>query len=205
MPEVKAAAWEVPLPRNRRGAGRRSVTTAVGFSSSISEPGARRLTRERPGAMRSGLRVALPRLEKVATVSSLRSSVPWWSAAPTAIDVGVDGRVGECLGAGCRRCRRRRPRRCRSPGVLDGVGEGVDEVGLGAVGAVGEVEDPDVEAGVVAVGDDPVDGRDDLGDIDGAVAVGDLDAEQVGVGGDADELLLSCRGRCPSPRGRVRR
>ena len=82
-PETTAAAWEVPLPRKKRAG------VVVDHGPRVARrrcrsPGSRRLTIERPGATRSGVRVALPRLEKVATVSSLRSSVPWWSAAPTA-------------------------------------------------------------------------------------------------------------------------
>src|SRR5207302_2542458 len=49
-----------------------------------------------------------------------------------------------------------------APGVLDRGGQGVELVGLQAVGAEGEVEDADVEAGVVAMLVDPVDGRDHL-------------------------------------------
>ena len=69
-------------------------------------------------------------------------------------------------------------------------GERVEPVVLHAVGAEGQVEHPDVQAGVVAVLHDPVDGGDDLGDVDGAVGGGHLDVDDAGVGGDADEVLV---------------
>ena len=56
-----------------------------------------------------------------------------------------------------------------APRLLHGVGQRVEPVVLGAVGAVGEVEDPDVESGVVAVLHDPVDGGDDLRHVGRAV------------------------------------
>ena len=72
-----------------------------------------------------------------------------------------------------------------APGVLDGGGERVDLVGLDAVGAVGEDHDPDVHAARVAVLDRPVDGGDDLRDVDGAVSGADPDVDDAGVGGEA--------------------
>ena len=65
---------------------------------------------------------------------------------------------------------------------------GIVDVVLGAVGVVGEVEDPDVQPVGVAVLDDPVDRCDHLRDVDGAGVVGDLDAHDPGVGGDPDEV-----------------
>ena len=56
------------------------------------------------------------------------------------------------------------------------------------VRAIGEVEDADVQAVVVFVLNDPVDGGDDLGDVGPAVGRRDLDAEDLGRPG-------RCRGR----------
>src|SRR5919197_1399187 len=58
-----------------------------------------------------------------------------------------------------------------------------------AVPAVGPAEHPDVQPGVGAVRDRPVDRGDDLGDVDGAVRRGDLHVDQLRVRGDADEVL----------------
>ena len=68
------------------------------------------------------------------------------------------------------------------PRLLDGEGQGVDPVPLRRVRAVGQVEDADVQAVVIAVLDDPVDRRDDLRDVRPAVGRGDLDAHDVRVG-----------------------
>ena len=62
---------------------------------------------------------------------------------------------------------------------------------LGAVGAEGQVEHPDVEAVGLPVRDHPVDGGQHLADVGGARGVGDLDADQPGVGRHADEVLLA--------------
>ena len=73
------------------------------------------------------------------------------------------------------------------PGVLDGAGQRVDLPRLRRLGAVGQVDHPDVHAVVVAVLDDPVEGGDDLGDVGAAVAGADLHVEQLGVRRDAGE------------------
>ena len=76
-PETTAVASEVPLPRNQR-----LPTSAVEpYSSSITDPGSRRLSIEVPGATRSGLRLEPPALEKGATASV--DPLPW--LAPTAM------------------------------------------------------------------------------------------------------------------------
>src|SRR3712207_9296806 len=64
---------------------------------------------------------------------------------------------------------------------------------LGRVGAVAEVDHPDVEVAVVAVLHDPVEGGDDLGDVGGAVGGAGLDAHDAGLGGDADADRKSTR------------
>jgi hypothetical protein len=75
-PETTAVDSEVPLPRNQR-----LPTSAVEpYSSSITDPGSRRLSIEVPGATTSGLRLELPALEKGATPRLL--PLPW--LAPTA-------------------------------------------------------------------------------------------------------------------------
>src|SRR5205823_4737399 len=53
---------------------------------------------------------------------------------------------------------------------------------LGRVGAEREVED--LDAVVVAEGDGPLDGGQDVGDVTGAVCTGDLDRDELGLGGD---------------------
>ena len=74
------------------------------------------------------------------------------------------------------------------PGSLDGVREWVAEVGLGGVGAVREVEDPDIEPVVGLVLDDPVDRGDDLGDVRPSVGNTDLEAHDARIGRDAEEV-----------------
>ena len=54
----------------------------------MKDPGARRLTSERPGATRSTPRALLPRLLNSATVSSPVVKVPCGSLAPTAMTKG---------------------------------------------------------------------------------------------------------------------
>jgi hypothetical protein len=71
------------------------------------------------------------------------------------------------------------------PRLLGRVGEWIHRVQLRAVGPVGEVQDPDVQTGVLGVLDDPIDGGDHLGDIGAAVCRADLDADDPGIGGDA--------------------
>ena len=73
--------------------------------------------------------------------------------------------------------------------LLGGEGERVDGVGLGAVGAEGEVEDADVQAVVGAVLDRPLDAGDHLGDVAVALGVGHLDAHDPRVRGHAHEVL----------------
>ena len=80
-PVTTAAAWEVPLPRKKRP----PTVAVLPNCPSSAEPGSRRLAMWVPGATRSGLRVALPLSEKVATVSSEVSAVPLVSTAPAAI------------------------------------------------------------------------------------------------------------------------
>jgi hypothetical protein len=77
-----------------------------------------------------------------------------------------------------------------APRHLRGVGEGVELVVLHAVGAEGQVEDPDVHARVVPVLHHPVDRGDDLRHIGGAIPVGDLHADDPGAGRHADEVVL---------------
>ena len=72
------------------------------------------------------------------------------------------------------------------PGHLGGEGQRVVLIALGAVGAERKVEDPDVDAVVVAVLDDPADRRDDLGDINRAAGRPDLDVDDPRVGRDAE-------------------
>src|SRR4051794_37901325 len=73
------------------------------------------------------------------------------------------------------------------PRVLHRGGERVELVALHTVGAVGQVDDTDVHAVVVAVLHDPVDAGDDLADVDGAVVRTDLHTQQLRAGGDALE------------------
>ena len=68
------------------------------------------------------------------------------------------------------------------PRHLGGVREWIHGVGLHAVGAVGEVQDPDVHVGVVRVLHDPADCGDHLGDVGPAVRRSDLQADDPGVG-----------------------
>ena len=68
------------------------------------------------------------------------------------------------------------------PCLFDGKGQGVDAVPLRRVRPIRQVEDPDVEAVVVAVLDDPVDGCDDLRHVGAAVGGGDLQADDSRVG-----------------------
>ena len=99
-------------------------------------------------------------------------------------DERVPGRVGEPgLGDEPAVAGRRHHEDPVLPGLLDGVGERVDRAVLGRVGAVGEVEHPDVHPVVVLVLHDPVDGRDHLGHIDAAVGVGNLEGDDAGIGG----------------------
>src|SRR5581483_5129466 len=77
-----------------------------------------------------------------------------------------------------------------APRHFGGVREGIVQIALCRVGAEAEVEHADVEAVVRAVLHDPVDGGDDLGDVDGATRVGDLDVEQSSVGGQAVVLTV---------------
>ncbi len=79
-PETTAAACEVPLPRKNR-----SPTRAAGWSTSMREPGSRRLMTDVPGATRSGRRAASPRLDQAATTSSSPETVPRESPPATAI------------------------------------------------------------------------------------------------------------------------
>ena len=174
-PETTAAACDVPLPRMKR-----SPSAAIdAYCSSIVEPGTRRLAMRAPKATTSGLRlvssVMSPRLEKDATASSVNTSVPRVSAAPTATTNGsragvVRPGLSRLPGRARRRCPRHDDHDAGLPGGLDGVRQGADLARLHGVGAVGEVQHADVQAVVAAVGDDPVDRGDDLRDVDGAVA-----------------------------------
>ena len=60
------------------------------------------------------------------------------------------------------------------PGAFDRVGQRIEHIVLGAVGAERQVEDANVEAVAVAVLDDPVDRGDDLGDVGHAVGGANL-------------------------------
>src|SRR3954451_8475009 len=85
-PDVTAAAKDVPDPLKYA-----SPTRPVGNWVSIVDPGARRETTDRPGAIRSGLAKPSPvgpTPEKPGTVSSLRPVVPASSTAPTVITSG---------------------------------------------------------------------------------------------------------------------
>src|SRR5262249_37147017 len=76
-----------------------------------------------------------------------------------------------------------------APGALGGVGEGIDDVLLDAVGAEREVQHADVHAVVVAVLDHPVDAGNDLRHVGDAVAAGGLDVNDARVGRDAIEVV----------------
>ncbi len=86
-PLVMAALNEVPDPLKLA-----SPTRPVGNWVSMVEPGARRLTTERPGTTRSGLNQPSakvgPTLEKSVTVSSAVETVPWSSVAPAVMIIG---------------------------------------------------------------------------------------------------------------------
>ena len=82
----------------------------------------------------------------------------------------------------------------RLPGVLDRVGQRVEARRLGRVGAVGEVQHPDREAGVVGVLHHPVDRGDHLGHVAAAVAGGHLERDQPGVRRDPGEPSGGRRG-----------
>ncbi len=107
---------------------------------------------------------------------------------PDRHEVAIDGRVGQrggvvhvaleaVVAAG------RDDEDARLPGLLGRVGERVDRGGLGAVGAVRQVDDPDVQVVVVAMLDDPVDRGDDLADVHPTVGDADLDRHDPGVRG----------------------
>ena len=76
------------------------------------------------------------------------------------------------------------------PSLLDRKRQGVERGGLSGVGPERQVDHADVHPVVVLVLDDPVDGSNDLGDVHGAVVTRDLDVDDAGVGGDADELAV---------------
>ena len=82
-----AALNEVPDPTKLAGPIR-----AEGLAVSTVDPGARRLTTERPDATRSGFSQPStevgPTLENAVIVSSDGSAVPWSSRAPTVITSG---------------------------------------------------------------------------------------------------------------------
>jgi hypothetical protein len=77
------------------------------------------------------------------------------------------------------------------PGLLGGVRQRVELVGLHRVRAQREVEDADVHPVVVRVLGHPVDARDHLRDVGGTGGRTDLDAHQASLGGDA---LVAVRG-----------
>lgn len=81
-PETIAAACDDPLPLRKRGV---VPTRAMGLASSTELPGSRRLTIDLPGATMSGCLIELPRDCHDGMESSLGSSVPLVSSAPTAI------------------------------------------------------------------------------------------------------------------------
>src|SRR4051794_16830195 len=74
------------------------------------------------------------------------------------------------------------------PGLLGRIGQRVEQVALYTVGAERHVENTDVQAALVAVLDDPVDGRDGLRDVGLTLGVRDLDADDPGVRSHADEV-----------------
>ena len=126
-------------------------------------------------------------------LSSLVAGVPFGIVGADGDDERVDRGVGEPAG--------RRPRvACRGddddavpPGLFGGVGQRVERVGLRRVRPERQVHDADVHAGVVRVLHDPVDPRDDLRDVADAVRVGDLDADDAGVRGHAEEVVRVVR------------
>ena len=71
-----------------------------------------------------------------------------------------------------------------TPGLLDGKRERIDIGGLPRVGAIRKVQHANVETVVILVLDDPVDRRNDLGDIGAAVRRRHLQAYDAGVGRD---------------------
>src|SRR5829696_5498038 len=83
------------------------------------------------------------------------------------------------------------------PGLLGRVGQRVHHVALDTVGTERHVQHPDVQTVLVAVLDDPVDGRDGLRDVGLTLGVSDLDADDAGVRRHADEVR-----RVPAHRGR---
>ncbi len=80
-----------------------------------------------------------------------------------------------------------------APRLLDGVCQRVESVVLNAVGAKRQVQHADVQAVAAAVLHHPVDPGDDLRDIGGTGGVRDLDVEDAGVRGDADEAVVRRR------------
>src|SRR6185503_2616596 len=82
-PDTTAVACEVPLPLKNR-----VLTTALGYSVSMTEPGLRSETIDWPGATRSTWREAEPREEKSGMVSSSSVAVPLGSSAPTEMTNG---------------------------------------------------------------------------------------------------------------------
>src|SRR6266511_1752139 len=124
-PDTTAAAWEVPVPLKNR-----SATRAVGFSTSMVEPGSRRPTMEAPGATRSGLRVpspsAGPALDGVVLVAVGASAV----GAADRQHVRVVGRVVELGGAEPFVAGRDDHHDALASGHFGGVGERVQQVVL---------------------------------------------------------------------------
>jgi hypothetical protein len=116
------------------------------------------------GARRSTPLVA-PRLghgENDGTRSSASVSVPCESDAPTAnrsgSNAGLEAPARCSCGAGSRCCRPTRRRRCRASTPARPRRRVDPSCTLRAVGPVGEVQDPDVQTGVLGVLDDPIDG-----------------------------------------------
>ena len=99
----------------------------------------------------------------------------------------VAGRVGQAGGTTAVVARRDNHDDARPPGHLRGVGQRVHDVVLPGVGSEGQVQDPDVASAGVGVRHDPVDPGDDLRDVGVAEAVGDLDADNPGGGGDTQQ------------------
>ena len=141
-----------------------------------------------PGASTSGLAApswVMPRLENAAVMSSLGSAVSSLVGGADGDHVrvvarGVVDRVGRVAAV----ARGGDDDDAGVPGELDGRVERVVEVGAGRVRAHREVDDADVE--VVLVVDHELQRRDDVEHRRVAGVVGDLDRDQVGVGGDAD-------------------
>ena len=187
-PETTAAACDVPLPLKQA-----SPTRASGCARSSAEFGSRRLTIERPGATRSGLRPA-PRLDQRGHDVVAHGGGAGEVVGADRQHEGVIAGRGEAAVLLALVARGDDHDDAGLPGLLDRVGEQVALVAARRR-AEGEVEDADVQPVVVAVRDDPADRGDDRAERRRAVGAGGLDVDQARARGDA----LEARGLGSSP------